>query len=98
MVNDKNMSNWVYANIGAVALAGLMGVVGYGELRAQVSAGAEKEVASALEVKKLQEAQNAQAVAIGKIEATTKNIEKNQEAMRRSLETIANRLLDIPPR
>ena len=98
MVNDKNMSNWVYANIGAIALAGFMGVAGYGELRAQVQAGADKETASALEVKKLQEAQNAQAVAIGKIEVTTKNIEKNQEAMRRSLETIANRLLATPPR
>jgi hypothetical protein len=62
------------------------------------SASAEKEAASALEVKKLQEAQNAQAVAIGKIEVTTKNIEKNQEAMRRSLETIANRLLSTPTR
>ena len=98
MVNDKNMSNWIYANIGAIALAGLMGVAGYGELRAQVQAGADKETATAEEVKKLQEAQNAQAVAIGKIEVTTKNIEKNQEAMRRSLETIANRLLATPPR
>ena len=96
MVNDKNISSWVYANIGAVVLAGIIGVAGYGELRAQVSAGAEKEVAIALEVKKLQEAQNAQAVAIGKIEVTTKNIEKNQEAMRRSLETIANRILATP--
>ena len=86
------MSNWVYANIGAIALAGLMGVAGYGELRAQVQAGADKETATAEEVKKLQEAQNAQAVAIGKIEV------KNQEAMRRSLETIANRLLATPPR
>ena len=98
MVNDKNMSNWVYANIGAIALAAIIGIVGYGELRAQVKASSDKETLTASEVKKLQEAQNTQAVAIGKIEVTTQNIEKNQEAMRRSLEAIANRLSVAPPR
>jgi uncharacterized protein HemX len=92
------MSSWVYANIGAIALAGIVGIAGYGELRAQVKTSSDKEATIAAEVKKLQSAQNNQAVAIGKIEATTKNIEKNQEAMRRSLETIANRLLTVPPR
>ena len=97
MVNDKNITSWVSANLAAVVLAAIVGLVGYGELQAQVKASAAKSRTTTEEVKKLQEAQNEQAVAIGKIEVTTQNIEKNQAAMQRSLETIANRLTN-PPR
>ena len=97
MVNDKNITSWVSANLAAVALAAVIGLVGYGELQAQVKSNATAEAKTTAEVRKLQDAQNKQAVAIGKIEVTTKNIEKNQAAMQRSLETIANRLTN-PPR
>ena len=96
MVNDKNISGWIYINMAAVILAGIMGVSGYGELRAQVTSSANKAKVVALEVQQLQAAQNKQAVAIAKIEVTTSNIEKNQAVMQRSLETIANRLLSSP--
>ena len=64
----------------------------WGQVNGKIDTLEEKEKDTGEQVKILQSDLNKQAVTIGQIQITTKNIEKQQEAQQRLLERIAEQL------